>query len=151
MPEVYIYVIEGRTIEQKRALVKDYALATLRTPSGIIFHNEVGYTMPTWPKNSREDECKIVGEKAIVRGVGEGVHILGGDRDETIPTPTGSIPLQKRILMECLERIERGGQGEGSRHILHQRVEQRDQQLRPAGRHRQCQGVQDPTLILRSG
>lgn len=88
--------------------VEDYALATLRTPSGIIFHNEVGYTMPTWPKNSREDERKVVGEKAIVRGVDEGIHILGRDRDETIPAPAGSVPLHKRVLMECLERIERG-------------------------------------------
>jgi predicted dehydrogenase len=31
--------------------VEDYALATLRTPSGVLFHNEVGYTMPTWPAN----------------------------------------------------------------------------------------------------
>jgi predicted dehydrogenase len=27
--------------------VEDYALATMRTPSGVLIHNEVGYTMPT--------------------------------------------------------------------------------------------------------
>lgn len=91
-----------------KADVEDYALATLRTPSGIIFHNEVGYTMPTWPKSSRDDERKVVGGKAILRDVGEGIHILSRDRDETIPAPAGTVPLHKRILMDCLERIECG-------------------------------------------
>jgi predicted dehydrogenase len=38
--------------------VEEYALATLRTPSGILFHNEVGYTMPTWPGNQTDGEQK---------------------------------------------------------------------------------------------
>ena len=95
--------------------VEDYALVTLRTPSGIIFHNEVGYTMPTWPENSTDGERKVAAEKAIVRSVMvdyhigiEGVHILGPDRDETIPTPAGYVGKYKRVLIECLDRIERG-------------------------------------------
>jgi hypothetical protein len=62
-------------------------LVTLRTPSGIIFHNEVGYTMPTWPKNSTDGERKMAAAKGILREVPNGVHILSADRDETIPTP----------------------------------------------------------------
>jgi hypothetical protein len=38
--------------------VEDYALATMRTPSGILIHNEVGYTMPTWPANQTDGEQK---------------------------------------------------------------------------------------------
>jgi len=88
--------------------VEDYALATMRTPSGIIFHNEVGYTMPTWPKNSTDGERKVAAEKGIVRAVNEGIHILGPDRDETTPTPAGYVGFYKRVLIECLDRIERG-------------------------------------------
>ena len=91
-----------------RADVEDYALATLRTPRGIIFHNEVGYTMPPWPENGRDEERKVVGRKAILRGINDGIHILGGGRDEKIPAPAACIPLHKRVLMECLDRIERG-------------------------------------------
>ena len=46
--------------------VEDYALATLRTPSGILFHNEVGYTMPTWPANQTDGEQKVAGDHAAV-------------------------------------------------------------------------------------
>ena len=44
---------EGDTFAINRAEVEDYALATLRTPGGVLFHNEVGYTMPTWPASRR--------------------------------------------------------------------------------------------------
>ena len=91
-----------------RSDVEDYALATMRTPSGIIFHNEVGYTMPTWPKNSTDGERKVAAEKGIVRAVNEGIHILGPDRDETIPTPAGYVGFYMRVLAECLDRIARG-------------------------------------------
>lgn len=88
--------------------VEDYALATLRTPSGIIFHNEVGYTMPTWPKNSTDGERKVAGANGILRAVDTGVHILGPDRDETIPTPAGYVGFYRRVLNECFDRLERG-------------------------------------------
>lgn len=88
--------------------VEDYALSTMRTPSGIIFHNEVGYTMPTWPKNSTDGERKVAGANAIVRSVDAGIHILGPDRDETIPTPDGYVGFYKRVMIECFERLERG-------------------------------------------
>jgi predicted dehydrogenase len=91
-----------------RSEVEDYAFATLRTPSGIIFHNEVGYTMPTWPKNSTDGERKVAAEKGLLRGVAEGVHILAPDRDEVIPTPKDYVGGYKRVILECLDRLERG-------------------------------------------
>ena len=45
--------------------VEDYALATMRTPSGILVHNEVGYTMPTWPANQTDGEQKVAGERLL--------------------------------------------------------------------------------------
>lgn len=91
-----------------RSEVEDYAHVTLRTPSGILFHNEVGYTMPTWPKNSTDGERKLAAEKAIVRGVDAGVHVLGSDRDEILKTPADYVGGYKRVLIECLERLASG-------------------------------------------
>src|SRR5260370_32718425 len=54
--------------------VEDYALATLRTPSGILFHNEVGYTMPTWPVNQTDGEQKVAGERLLLRQAAGGFH-----------------------------------------------------------------------------
>jgi predicted dehydrogenase len=88
--------------------VEEYALVTLRTPSGIIFHNEVGYTMPTWPKNSTDGERKMAAAKGILREVPNGVHILSADRDETIPTPRDHSEGYGRVVSECLDRIGRG-------------------------------------------
>ena len=39
--------------------VEDYTLATLRTPSGILFHNEVGYKMSTGPANRTDGEKRL--------------------------------------------------------------------------------------------
>lgn len=91
-----------------RSEVEDYAHVTLRTPSGILFHNEVGYTMPTWPQNATDGERKLAAEKAIVRGIDAGVHILGSDRDEVLKTPAGYVGGYKRVLIECLERLASG-------------------------------------------
>src|SRR6516165_10114294 len=54
-PEVASCIMSRRAHESE---VEDYALATLRTRSGIVFHNEVGYTMPTWPGNRTDGEKK---------------------------------------------------------------------------------------------
>jgi len=88
--------------------VEDYAFVTLRTPSGIIFHNEVGYTMPTWPRNSTDGERKVAAAGGILKAVDTGVHILGPDRDETIETPKDYVGNYRRVLLECLDRLERG-------------------------------------------
>ncbi|TYL72345.1 Gfo/Idh/MocA family protein [Bradyrhizobium cytisi] len=88
--------------------VEDYAHVTLRTPKGIIFHNEVGYTLPTWPKNSTDSEQKLAAENAIVREVAGGVHILGPDRDEMVPAPLGYVGGCRRVLVECFERLAAG-------------------------------------------
>jgi predicted dehydrogenase len=88
--------------------VEDYALATLRTPSGILFHNEVGYTMPTWPANRTDGEKKVAGERLLLREVSAGLKLLGPDRDELIPRPEGWEEGYPRAVREALEAYGRG-------------------------------------------
>ncbi|MBV9686222.1 MAG: Gfo/Idh/MocA family oxidoreductase, partial [Alphaproteobacteria bacterium] len=88
--------------------VEDYALATLRTPSGILFHNEVGYTMPSWPANQTDGEQKVAGEKLLLRQVPGGLRLIGPGRDEFIPQPEGWQAGYPRAIHEALEACGRG-------------------------------------------
>jgi predicted dehydrogenase len=88
--------------------VEDYALATLRTPSGILFHNEVGYTMPTWPANQTDGEQKVAGERLLLRQVPSGLQLLGSGRDEFIPQPEGWQSGYPPAVREALEAYGRG-------------------------------------------
>jgi predicted dehydrogenase len=83
-PEVVSAVVSRRV---QGGEVEDYALATLRTPSGILFHNEVGYTMPTWPANQTDGEQKVAGERMLLRQVPGGLLVLAPGREEMIPKP----------------------------------------------------------------
>ena len=104
-PEVVSAVVSRRVQE---AEVEDYALATLRTPSGILFHNEVGYTMPTWPANQTDGEQKIAGERLLLRQVPGGLQLLGSGRDDFIPQPEGWQAGYPRAIREALEACGRG-------------------------------------------
>jgi hypothetical protein len=87
--------------------VEDYAYITLRTPSGLLFHNEYGYTLPA-PLQG-EGEKRLDTEKAIIREVARGgVRIQGPDRDETLPQPEGYVGGWPRVVAECLDRVGRG-------------------------------------------
>jgi predicted dehydrogenase len=90
------------------AEVEDYALATMRTPSGILIHNEVGYTMPTWPANQTDGEQKVAGERVLLRQVPGGLQILGPGRDETVPEPPDWQAGYPRAVREALEAHGRG-------------------------------------------
>jgi predicted dehydrogenase len=90
------------------AAVEDYALVTLRTPSGILFHNEVGYTMPTWPANQTDGEQKIAGSHLLLRATPQGLHVLGPERDEVIATPPGAQGGYPKWVRETLEAFARG-------------------------------------------
>ena len=104
-PEVVSAVLSRRA---HAAALDDYALATLRTPSGLLFHNEVGYTMPTWPQNRTDGEQKIAGEKLLLRQTDAGLQILGPGRDEIVPEPPGWEAGYPRALREALEAYGRG-------------------------------------------
>jgi len=85
-PEVLSAVVSRQVHD---AEVEDYALATMRTPSGVLIHNEVGYTMPTWPANQTDGEQKMAGERVLLRQVSGGLQILAPGRDETHPAAAG--------------------------------------------------------------
>ena len=88
--------------------VEDYALATLRTPSGILFHNEVGYTMPSWPANQTDGEQKVAGERLLLRQAADGLQLIGPGHDEFIPQPEGWRAGYPRAIREALEAYGRG-------------------------------------------
>jgi predicted dehydrogenase len=88
--------------------VEDYALATLTTPSGILFHNEVGYTMPSWPANQTDGEQKVAGERLLLRQVPNGLQLLAPGRDEFLPQPAGWQAGYPRAVREALEAYGRG-------------------------------------------
>jgi predicted dehydrogenase len=104
-PEVVSAVLSSRAHE---AEVEDYALVTLRTPSGILVHNEVGCTLPTWPANQTDGEQKVAGERLLLRQAAGGLQILGPGRDETIPQPPEWESGYPRAVREALEAYGRG-------------------------------------------
>lgn len=104
-PEVVSAVMSNAVHQQE---VEDYALVTLRFPSGLIFHNEVGYTMPTWPINSSDAEQKVAGEKLLLRGTPQGVHLLAPNRDEIRAAPDGFQSGFGKIVKDTLEAYGRG-------------------------------------------
>jgi predicted dehydrogenase len=87
--------------------VEDYAFVTLRTRSGVIFHNEVGYTIPT--ETGGDGERKVAGEKAMLIGTNTGVHVIAPGRDEVLEQPKGYVGLWDRVVVECLDALGRGG------------------------------------------
>jgi hypothetical protein len=86
--------------------IEDYAFVTLRTPSGVIFHNEVGYTMPA--ATGGEGERKLAAEKALLTGTDTGLRILAPGRDEFLEQPPGYVGGWERVVIECLDRLGRG-------------------------------------------
>ena len=104
-PEVVSTVVSRRLHGGE---VEDYALATLRMPSGILFHNEVGYTMPTWPANQTDSEQKVAGERMLLRRVPGGLQILAPGHEEIIPQPPEWQDGYPRAVREALEAYGRG-------------------------------------------
>ena len=88
--------------------VEDYALATLRSASGALFHVEVGYTMPTWPANESDSEMKVAGEKAMLRVVPDGLQLLAPGRNEFFDTPVSVTSSYPSFVSDCLDRLNRG-------------------------------------------
>ncbi len=88
--------------------VEDYGLATVRTPSGMLFHNEVGYTMPTWPANQTDGEQKVAGARLLVRQIPGGLQMLSPGREEVVPQPAGWKAGYPRAIEEALQAYGRG-------------------------------------------
>jgi predicted dehydrogenase len=103
-PEV-VSAVTSRSMFNKE--VEDYAYITLRTPSGLVFHNEYGYTLPA--PLMGEGEKRIDTENMIIREVPRGgVRIQGPGRDEVLPQPEDYVGGWPRVVAECLDRVGRG-------------------------------------------
>ena len=86
--------------------IEDYAAVTLRTPSGIVFHNEVGYTYPR--AGGDDDERTLAAEKALLREEGGALRIVTAERDEVQGAPEGRVSGWEAVIVDCLRRLERG-------------------------------------------
>src|SRR5260370_624453 len=112
MPEILRFLVAADVSVVRRQVhggeVEDYALATLRTPSGILFHNEVGYTMPTWPVNQTDGEQKVAGERLLLRQAAGGLQVIAPGRDELIAQPEDWQAGYPRAIREAFEAYGRG-------------------------------------------
>jgi predicted dehydrogenase len=86
--------------------VEDYASVMLRTPSGIVFHNEVGYTYPQ--AGGADDERVMAAERALFREEDGMLHIVTADADEVRTAAIGEAAGWEAVVVDCLRRIERG-------------------------------------------
>jgi predicted dehydrogenase len=104
-PEV-VGAVTSRSVHNRE--VEDYAHVTMRTPSGVIFHTEASYT---FPGAGGDQERKLSAQKVFLRatiGGGEGVQIIGPERNDTVRAPEGYLSGWPRVVNECLDRIGRG-------------------------------------------
>jgi predicted dehydrogenase len=108
-------VISAVTSNQVDGLgVEEYALVTMRTPSGIIINNEMGYLMPawpeleSWPKNNGERDLKVVGDKAVLRTVSGGLQVLKPDYEEMVEGPPPYEIGAPKLARDCLEALAKG-------------------------------------------
>jgi len=102
-PEIVSAVVSNAVC---RLDVEDYASVTLRTPSGVVFHNEVGYTYPK--AGGADDERALAAENVLLVETGDGVRIVTYDRDEVLLAPEGYTGTWEGVIADCLGRIERG-------------------------------------------
>ncbi len=85
--------------------VEDYAFATLRTPSGIIFHTEVGYT---FPGDGSDDEQKLAAMRGVLRETASGYQLIKASGRTNIQAPPDYVGTWKRVILECLGNLARG-------------------------------------------
>ena len=86
--------------------VEDYASVVMRTPSGIVFHNEVSYTYPRL--DGADDERKLATAKTLLRATPEGLRITDAARDEVVPPPPDYVSEWEAFVGDCLARLGRG-------------------------------------------
>jgi predicted dehydrogenase len=86
--------------------VEDYASVLMRTPSGLVFHNEVSYTYPRL--DGADDERKLATAEVLLRATPQGLRITDARRDEVLPPPEGYLSEWEAFIADCLGRLRRG-------------------------------------------
>jgi predicted dehydrogenase len=102
-PELVSSVVSNAAHGQE---VEDYTSVVMRTPSGIIFRNEVSYTYPRLDGN--DDERKLATARTLLRATPAGLRITDADRDEVVPPPEGYVAEWEAFIADCLGRLQRG-------------------------------------------
>ena len=102
-PELLSSVVSNAAQGQE---VEDYASVVMRTPSGVIFHNEVSYTYPRL--DGHDDERKLATAKRLLRATPTGLRITDADRDEVVSPPEGYVTEWDAFIADCLDRLRRG-------------------------------------------
>jgi predicted dehydrogenase len=85
--------------------IEDYALVTLKTPSGMIFVNEAAYT---YPVNGSDSEHTVSAKNFLVREVGSSAHVVGNGRDELVKTPPGYVGGWPGAVADAIDRLRKG-------------------------------------------
>jgi predicted dehydrogenase len=99
--------------------IEDYAHITLQTPSGVLFHVEVGYT---YPQDGGADDERVFysgskpgateqgrfGGGVMLREVPDGLEVVTRDGIETVPTPRDMLTSWEGVVVDCIERIRQG-------------------------------------------
>ena len=86
--------------------IEDYAHVTLQTPSGILFHVEVGYTYPR--DGGSDDERVLFSERAMLRETHDGVEVVTRTGIDAEATPRDMLTSWEGVVVDCLERIQHG-------------------------------------------
>ena len=100
--------------------IEDYAHVTLKTPSGVLSHVEVGYT---YPQDGGADDERVcyselkpgppdrgrLGRSVMLREVPEGVEVVTREGIDSERTPPGMLTSWEGVLVDCIERIRQGG------------------------------------------
>jgi len=85
--------------------IEDYALVTLKTPSGMIFVNEASYTYPT---NGSDSEHTVSAKNFLVREVGAAAHIVGPGRNDMLQPPAGYVGSWPGAVADAIDRLRKG-------------------------------------------
>jgi predicted dehydrogenase len=85
--------------------IEDYALVTLRTPSGMIFVNEASYT---YPINGTDSEHTISAKNFLVREAGNAAHVTGPGRNESVTMPPGYVGSWPGAVADAIDRLGKG-------------------------------------------
>jgi predicted dehydrogenase len=89
--------------------IEDYAFVLMRTPSGMIFMNESGYTYPSM--RGSDSERIVSAKKALVRLVnngGEAAEVVGPDKTDTVKAPADYVSGWPGAVADALDRVARG-------------------------------------------
>jgi predicted dehydrogenase len=100
--------------------IEDYAHVTLQTPSGVLFHVEVGYT---YPRDGGADDERVLysalkpeagdherlGGGVMLREVPRGLEVVTSEGISTEPTPPDMLMSWEGVVVDCIERIRQGG------------------------------------------